>query len=176
MAAEQSDRGRIVVGMDGSSAAHEALAWAYRHAAKTGDALLLVTTYEVESGSNPYSGSYAYAPDGRIAAYLTEAESRWREDRHRIAQERAEGMIADVLRSVRATTDLADARVLVSTEVIAGGRPAEALVERSRRADLLVVGSRGLGGFRGLMLGSVSQQCVQHAACPVVVVRSRDMD
>ena len=49
--------------------------------------------------------------------------------------------------------------------------PALALVERSKGADLLVVGSRGRGGFKGLLLGSVSTQCVQHATCPVVVVK-----
>jgi nucleotide-binding universal stress UspA family protein len=50
--------------------------------------------------------------------------------------------------------------------------PAQALVERSRGADLLVVGSRGRGGFKRLLLGSVSQQCAHHAECPVVIIRS----
>ncbi len=53
---------------------------------------------------------------------------------------------------------------------IVEGDTSEVLLERAQGADLLVVGSRGLGGFRGLLLGSVSQQCVQHAASPVVVV------
>lgn len=55
-----------------------------------------------------------------------------------------------------------------------GGFPSQALVERSTSADLLVVGNRGLGGFKGMLLGSVSLRCVSHAACPVVVVRSPD--
>jgi nucleotide-binding universal stress UspA family protein len=50
------------------------------------------------------------------------------------------------------------------------GRAAAVLVDESRDADLLVVGSRGHGGFAGLVLGSVSQQCAHHAACPVVIV------
>jgi nucleotide-binding universal stress UspA family protein len=50
------------------------------------------------------------------------------------------------------------------------GAAASVLVDESRDADLLVVGSRGLGGFRGLLLGSVGQQCAHHAACPVVIV------
>jgi nucleotide-binding universal stress UspA family protein len=163
--------GRIVVGIDGSSAAFDALTWAYRQAARTGEGIHLVTTYELESAHSPYAPSYAYAPDGRTAAHLSEAESRWREERHRAAQERAERMVHDVLTAVRTAEEGAPD---VTEEVVAGARPSEILIERSQHASLLVVGSRGLGGFRGLLLGSVSQQCVHHAGCPVVVVRHRD--
>jgi nucleotide-binding universal stress UspA family protein len=53
------------------------------------------------------------------------------------------------------------------------GQPAEALIEASTGATMLVVGSRGRGGFSSLRLGSVSEQCVRHAFCPVLVVRDR---
>ncbi|MFC5177716.1 universal stress protein [Nocardioides taihuensis] len=52
------------------------------------------------------------------------------------------------------------------------GRPAAVLIEASRNADLIVLGTRGHGGFEGMLLGSVSQHCVHHAVCPVVVVPS----
>ena len=172
MASEtRSGADRIVVGVDGSSAAFDALKWAYRQAVRTGDELHLITTYELDSSHNPYSPSYAYAPDSRTAGHLSEAESKWREERQTIAQERAERMVQDVLRAVRAVVE-GDPKV--THEVIGQGRPAEVLVDRSHHASLLVVGSRGLGGFRGLLLGSGSQQCVHHAGCPVVVVRQGD--
>ena len=61
--------------------------------------------------------------------------------------------------------------VQIETRVIEG-RPAATLVEESRGADLLVVGSRGHGGFTELLLGSVSHQCAHHAECPVLIVRA----
>ena len=57
------------------------------------------------------------------------------------------------------------------TTSIETGNPAKALIELSGGADLMVVGSRGHGAFAGMLLGSVSQHLVSHAACPVVVVR-----
>ena len=60
--------------------------------------------------------------------------------------------------------------------VIREGNAAQALLAESHGAEMLVVGSRGHGGFAGLLLGSVSQQCTAHASCPVVVVRDSGTD
>jgi len=56
------------------------------------------------------------------------------------------------------------------TRILRQGHAAQVLVAEAHDADLLVVGSRGLGGFKGLLLGSVGRQCAHHAACPVVIV------
>jgi nucleotide-binding universal stress UspA family protein len=78
----------------------------------------------------------------------------------------AEAALEETLRDVGAETD----GVAIERRVDQG-TAAAVLVEESRGADLLVVGSRGHGGFAQLLLGSVSQQCAQHAFCPVVIVR-----
>jgi nucleotide-binding universal stress UspA family protein len=71
----------------------------------------------------------------------------------------------------RALADAGEPAAGVEVEpVVREGAPARVLLEEADKADLLVVGSRGLGGFRGLLLGSVSQQCSHHAPCPVVIV------
>ncbi|GAA4612060.1 hypothetical protein GCM10023195_51450 [Actinoallomurus liliacearum] len=76
--------------------------------------------------------------------------------------------------ATRAAADKAAAGHEVSIKVRAiTGVPAEELLNASAGTDLLVVGSRGHGGFARLLLGSVSSQCVHHADCPVVVVPSR---
>ena len=72
--------------------------------------------------------------------------------------------------------DLRDAKLndagVTVIPLVRNAPPAEVLCQESRDADMLVVGSRGLGGFKGLLLGSVSQECAQHALCPVVIVRA----
>jgi nucleotide-binding universal stress UspA family protein len=63
---------------------------------------------------------------------------------------------------------------VVSELIVCEGHAATELVDKSKGVDMLVVGSRGLGGFRGLLLGSVSQQCAPHAHCPVVIVPAEE--
>ena len=135
---------RIVVGVDGSRGSIDALRWAVDHA----DEDTLVQAVLV--------WSYWPAPRG----------THDMPTRHAVAA--AAGRTLDeAVDAVQAACP--DVKIL--REVVAGV-PAATLTRMAIGADMLVVGARGLGGFRGLLVGSVSQQCVTHAPCPVVVVRS----
>jgi nucleotide-binding universal stress UspA family protein len=140
--------GSIVVGVDGSNSARLAVRWAAHEAETRHASVLLVAAWDMPT----YGFSFG------AAAYM--------DDMLKALQRAAEQNVADAIDDVRAITK----RVEVSTRVVEG-QAAAVLMEAARDADLLVVGSRGLGGFRELLLGSVSQQCANHAACPVVVVR-----
>jgi nucleotide-binding universal stress UspA family protein len=97
---------------------------------------------------------------------LRDAQRRDHEERAE-AHRHAEGRLRQLVSQTDA--DLNGLDVLHSA--VSDEHPSAALVRLSRGADLLVIGSRGLGGFRGLLLGSVGQQCVHHATCPVLIVR-----
>jgi nucleotide-binding universal stress UspA family protein len=140
--------GLIVVGIDGSESARLAAQWAAREARLRNAAVRLVSAWDL-----PTYG-FSFAAVG-ISDNMMKAVQRAAEDN-----------LADATDEVRAIAKEID----VSTEVVAG-QAAGVLLEAARDADLLVVGSRGLGGFRELLLGSVSQQCANHAGCPVVIVR-----
>ncbi|HZQ58424.1 MAG TPA: universal stress protein [Acidimicrobiales bacterium] len=136
---------RIVVGVDGSPGSVAALSWAAGLAKETGAELDAVTAWELS-----YAWIDGYAPD----------IVRWAEEARRDAEERLGAAI---------TAAGVGAEVTVTRTVVEGAT-AQALLDASKDADLLVVGSRGRGGFAGLLLGSVSQQCVHHARVPVTVV------
>ena len=140
---------RIVVGIDGSQGARRALEWAVGEA-KLRDAHVVVVHAWLEPA--------AVAVGSIMSAGGVEPG---------IFEEAAERTVADVLGAVD-TTGLPQG---IESHVIAGA-PALALLDAAKDADLVVVGSRGLGGFTGLLLGSVSQQVAHHATCPVVIIPS----
>ncbi len=84
-------------------------------------------------------------------------------------REQARLLLEKLIAETPKQDDIAVVPVLVPLECEG---PAFGLLEQSKGADLLVVGSRGRGGFKGLLLGSVSAQCVHYASCPVVVVKT----
>jgi nucleotide-binding universal stress UspA family protein len=138
---------RIVVGHDGSHNSVLAMEWA-RHEARLRDATLeVVHVYEPA----PYA-MITKIPEPHLM-------SRVEASVHAHASDLLEHAVAGI------------DDVTVEPLLIRSTDPASALTRRAVGAEMLVVGSRGRGGFAGLMLGSVSQKCVQHATCPVVVVR-----
>ncbi len=139
--------GRIVVGVDGSRHSLVALEWACREAQLRHDTLELVSAWSLSAVSSAGASQ-------EVIEVLEEA-----------AREAVDS-------GRQRATQLAP-EIEVSTRVYRG-QPARVLVERATGADLLVVGSRGLGEFKALLLGSVSQECSQHSPVPVVIVRDRE--
>jgi nucleotide-binding universal stress UspA family protein len=140
--------GGVVVGHDGSKCAQEALAWAGRLARRADIELHVVRAWAMVTAPQPPSWTPGYVPP------LTDWEKA----------------VHDQLTGHVAAAGL-DPAVRVTCHVIHKA-PAEGLMNAAAGAHLLVVGARGRGGFRGLLLGSVSDQLVHHAPCPVTVVRT----
>lgn len=143
-----NEQHRIVVGVDGSRSSKAALAWAVRQAELTHATVEAVITWQ-------YPIAFAGAPFAPIGS-LMETDLA--------------GGSEHVLGTAISETVDASSPVKVSATV-REGNAAQILLETAEDADLLVVGSRGHGGFTEALLGSVSQDCVHHATCPVVIVR-----
>jgi nucleotide-binding universal stress UspA family protein len=134
----------IVVGVDGSDCAREALEWAVTEARLRGDRVRAVHAWECPMTAGLWGTASPEVP------------------------------IDELREAARATLEHAVEPLengVPIEEVVVEGPAAPALVAAAENADLLVVGSRGRGGFERLLLGSVSTQCVHRAHCPVVVVR-----
>ena len=145
---EQNSGGRIVVGVDASDSSMEALRWAVRQADLTGASVEATIAWHYPL----LLGGYAWPPFGMLEDWDFPAQ--------------AGKLLADSIAGAVGERDRA--RI---AEVVREGDPAQVLIDQADGADLLVVGSRGHGGFAEALLGSVSQHCVHHARCPVVILR-----
>lgn len=138
----------IVLGNDGSKASEPALRWALQQARATGGQVQVVRGWTMATAPRPESQTIGYVPP------LADFE-------------------AAVVKAIEANCAaiVAEFPEVEVAYVAKRGPAANALLDCAEVADLVVVGARGLGGFRGLALGSTSDQVTRHAACPVVVVR-----
>ena len=140
----------ILVGIDGSASASDALEWAVEEARLRNQKLRIVHVFSA-----------------LVSMVGTEAGTTVQEH-FAVAENDARRTFDAALEKAPSLEGLDVERVLIP------GSPAEQLVGASQDASLLVVGSRGLGNIRGMLLGSVSMRCVQQAHCSVVVVRTGD--
>ncbi|MQM27939.1 universal stress protein [Glycomyces albidus] len=146
MSDRESERDVVVVGVDGSPSSREALEWAMRQAETTGAKVVAVQAW--------------LAPTDYATGGLLIPEEQW------VAE--ASGSLNAIVSQVAA----ARPQVPIEQRVVKG-HPVTVLVDQARGADLLVVGSRGRGGFAGALLGSVSHHVLHRAPCPVAVVRGK---
>ncbi len=136
----------IVVGVDDSDGARAALTWAASQAQASGAHLRVVHAYELNL-------AWIDADSSHIPLWLERAQHASNDLLERLVEEAAANLDRTAIE-------------MLAVE----GAPAAVLFEQARDASLLVVGSRGRGGFASLLLGSVSQQLAQHSPCPLVIV------
>lgn len=134
---------QIVVGIDGSEGSKAALRWALDEAKAHGATVEALFAWSYLNQS---------APGGEFLPGYSEEEARAELDQ--------------AIDEIVGTQSEVTVKKTVICEL-----PARALIEASKRADLIVVGARGLGGFRELLLGSVSHQVANHVACPVTIIK-----
>ena len=146
--AKAMDAKPIVVGVDGSPDSVRALRWAAEYAQRFDAPLQALTTWQIPT---VYGDTYFGAED-----YVG-------------FEDKARAQLVETVRE--ALGEGAQVK-----ERVERGHPSDVLVQASKDAQLVVVGSRGLGSFRGMLLGSVSQYCVTHAHCPVIVMPHADPD
>ena len=138
---------KIVVGVDGSEQSRTAMDLAVQEARLRHGEVQAVTAWNFPYVTDALGTAWDYEIFEKDAQAILEAEL-----------ERVKDQDVDI------------------TGRIVEGNPASALIEASKAADLIVVGSRGHGGFTGMMLGSVSHQTIHHAHCPVLVIREPAVD
>lgn len=143
----------IVVGVDGSEGGTAALEFAAAEAALRAAPLRVVSAWEVPAST--YSGG-AFGAGFEVPLDVETLDA---------FRARAQQIADDAVAAVKKLQPAVEVEA-----VAAQGQPADALIAQSADAELIVVGRRGLGGFKSLLLGSVSQQVVHYATCPVVVV------
>lgn len=139
---------RIIVGVDGSEQSRKALEYACTAAAESGAEVVALSTWtEPPLPIDPPFGSFPWGVSSTMREAVTQL---------------VEGVVDD------AEAGHPDVKIHRRIEP---GNAAQALIEASKEADLVVVGSHGHGGFAGMLLGSVSQHVVAHSSCTVAVVR-----
>jgi len=139
----------IVVGIDGSGSSQKALEWAVKQAALEHAPLTVLAVHEV--ASNAWTGTPETYPGDRPE------------------EEKARQAAQEAINKTISQLGVGQPESVTVRGV--SGQPAKVLIDASGDADLVVVGSRGAGGFASLLTGSVVSKVVSHAACPVVVVR-----
>ncbi len=143
----------IIVGVDGSGHSRRALDWAVREAAARHAPLTVLTVQQAMTSF--WAGPMIYPEDGELAEHA-----------RKIAQDETDDALGKLAE---------DARPPEVVVLAVPGIPAEEILRVGADADMIVLGSRGAGGFKKLLMGSVTSQVAHHAHCPVVVIPAENI-